>query len=90
MFKTFLHIWDGACSYFKIVSVFKKYKFAADVEIGPRVVSVVSRERYYYFYVECNFQLRFRPSVGGIMVNIAAFQAVDPGSIPGRRIFYFD
>ena len=26
-------------------------------------------------------------SVGGIMVSIAAFQAVDPGSIPGRRIF---
>ena len=25
--------------------------------------------------------------VGGIMVSIAAFQAVDPGSIPGRRIF---
>ena len=29
-------------------------------------------------------------SVGGIMVSIAAFQAVDPGSIPGRRnIFSF-
>ena len=27
-------------------------------------------------------------SVGGIMVSIAAFQAVDPGSIPGRRNFY--
>ena len=26
-------------------------------------------------------------SVGGIMVSIAAFQAVDPGSIPGRRRF---
>ena len=26
-------------------------------------------------------------SVGGIMVSIAAFQAVDPGSIPGRRMF---
>ena len=24
--------------------------------------------------------------VGGIVVSIAAFQAVDPGSIPGRRI----
>ena len=23
-------------------------------------------------------------SIGGIMVSIAAFQAVDPGSIPGR------
>ena len=28
-------------------------------------------------------------SVGGIMVSIAAFQAVDPGSIPGRRTFCF-
>ena len=28
-------------------------------------------------------------SVGGIMVSIAAFQAVDPGSIPGRRIPFF-
>ena len=27
-------------------------------------------------------------SVGGIMVSIAAFQAVDPGSIPGRRICF--
>ena len=26
--------------------------------------------------------------VGGIVVSIAAFQAVDPGSIPGRRIFF--
>ena len=29
-------------------------------------------------------------SVGGIMVSIAAFQAVDPGSIPGRRMFFFN
>ena len=27
--------------------------------------------------------------VGGIMVSIAAFQAVDPGSIPGRRSVLF-
>jgi hypothetical protein len=27
-------------------------------------------------------------SVGGIVVSIAAFQAVDPGSIPGRRIVF--
>ena len=26
--------------------------------------------------------------VGGIMVSIAAFQAVDPGSIHGRRIIF--
>ena len=29
----------------------------------------------------------WRVSVGGIVVSIAAFQAVDPGSIPGQRIF---
>ena len=28
-------------------------------------------------------------SVGGIMVSIVAFQAIDPGSIPGQRIFIF-
>ena len=27
--------------------------------------------------------------VGGIVVSIAAFQAVDPGSIPGRRKCFF-
>ena len=27
-------------------------------------------------------------SVAGVMVSIAAFQAVDPGSIPGPRIFF--
>ena len=26
-------------------------------------------------------------SVGGVKVSMVAFQAVDPGSIPGRRIF---
>ncbi len=39
------------------------------------------------------FQIRLKnndgllpiPSVGGIVVSIAAFQAVDPGSIPGQR-----
>ena len=27
--------------------------------------------------------------VGGIVVSIAAFQAVNPGSIPGRRNIFF-
>ena len=31
------------------------------------------------------FLLQTCASVGGIMVSIAAFQAADPGSIPGRR-----
>ena len=34
----------------------------------------------YYFSV-----LFLHQNVGGIVVSIAAFQAVDPGSIPGRR-----
>ena len=31
----------------------------------------------------------FSCGVGGIVVSIAAFQAVDPGSIPGRRTILF-
>ena len=31
------------------------------------------------------FNHRLQLSVGGIVVSIAAFQAVDPGSIPGHR-----
>ena len=27
-------------------------------------------------------------SVGGVMVSIDAFQALDPGSIPGHRTFF--
>ena len=27
-------------------------------------------------------------SVGGVMVSIVAFQAMDPGSIPGRRTLF--
>ena len=27
-------------------------------------------------------------SVGGVKVSMVAFQAVDPGSIPGRRIIF--
>ena len=41
-----------------------------------------------YSTVDLSFILRRNhESVGGIMVSIAAFQAVDPGSIPGRRIY---
>ena len=31
---------------------------------------------------------RIGKSVGGVMVSMVAFQAVDPGSIPGRRTFF--
>jgi hypothetical protein len=38
---------------------------------------------------DCAIQeLRRQKSVAGVMVSIAAFQAVDPGSIPGPRIFF--
>ena len=30
-----------------------------------------------------------RAGVGGVMVSIVAFQAIDPGSIPGQRIIFF-
>ena len=30
----------------------------------------------------------WQPSVGGVMVSIDAFQALDPGSIPGHRIYF--
>ena len=33
---------------------------------------------------------RMWSSVGGVMVSIVAFQAMDPGSIPGRRTLFFD
>ncbi len=33
--------------------------------------------------------IEYLSSDGGIVVSIAAFQAVDPGSIPGHRKFYF-
>ena len=29
-----------------------------------------------------------QPSVGGVTVSIVAFQAIDPGSTPGQRIFF--
>ena len=40
--------------------------------------------------IKLYLQLNLITSVGGVMVSMVAFQAVDPGSIPGRRsdIFY--
>ena len=48
------------------------------------------RQKYQFFFLlktsPCAFSsLKHCPGVGGIVVSIAAFQAVDPGSIPGRR-----
>ena len=42
----------------------------------------------FYLIVVNKFIQVILVSVGGIMVSIAAFQAVDPGSIPGRRICF--
>ena len=52
------------------------------------VVEFVSTLKH--FRISLTFTNFGTVSVGGIMVSIAAFQAVDPGSIPGRRnIFSF-
>ncbi|KAK0135501.1 Kinocilin [Merluccius polli] len=41
-------------------------------------------------HLSCNCSILIpHPSVGGIVVSIAAFQAVDPGSIPGQRIIFY-
>ena len=32
--------------------------------------------------------LDHQSSVGGVMVSIVAFQAIDPGSTPGQRSFF--
>ena len=47
----------------------------------------------YSFYLLLSFDSdRYKtgmlPSVGGVMVSIVAFQAMDPGSIPGRRTLF--
>ena len=36
-----------------------------------------------------DYVLQSPPSVGGIVVSIAAFQAVGPGWMPGRRNAFF-
>ena len=42
------------------------------------------KERVENFYKNGSLVAGF-PSVGGVMVSIDAFQALDPGSIPGHR-----
>ena len=32
---------------------------------------------------------RLTTIVGGVKVSMVAFQALDPGSIPGRRIYFY-
>jgi hypothetical protein len=40
------------------------------------------------FYIIFPFCKDLIPSVGGVMVSIDAFQALDPGSIPGHRTLF--
>ena len=42
-----------------------------------------------YVFINYKLDLVSQRGVGGIVVSIAAFQAVDPGSIPGQRMRYF-
>ena len=38
--------------------------------------------------MDIDFYMLSTTSVGGVMVSIDAFQALDPGSIPGHRKFF--
>ena len=42
-------------------------------------------EQLKYVFDKAHLEIEI-PSVGGVMVSIDAFQALDPGSIPGHRI----
>ena len=48
---------------------------------GSDIFSVIKKKCF--FLTQRDF--KFITSVSGIVVSIAAFQAVDPGSIPGHR-----
>ena len=51
--------------------------------------AIKNREKRILYFI---FKLIFRTwaiSVGGVMVSIDAFQALDPGSIPGHRTLFF-
>ena len=41
-----------------------------------------------YFFNNCILNFKLGISDGGVMVSIVAFQAVDPGSIPGHRTYF--
>ena len=58
---------------FKTVSL----RNASELEFSVKMIW------YYKFLIVC------QERVGGIVVSIAAFQAVDPGSIPGQRMCLF-
>lgn len=54
---------------------------------GSDLLIKLTFEIYVHLYTCIHYLVQ--KSVGGIVVSIAAFQAVDPGSIPGRRIDLF-
>ena len=76
------------------------YRTAADcstTELYPQAVKLVLlclglktcvKDRQIWLVCMTNCEFNAVSCVGGIMVSIAAFQAVDPGSIPGRRNFW--
>ena len=43
--------------------------------------SINTYDKKMIFFLKC-------AGVGGVTVSMVAFQAVDPGSIPGRRILF--
>ena len=56
---------------------------------GPHQADSVHRCQIYRYTLLYNFYFDVRiTSVGGVMVSIDAFQALDPGSIPGHRNFF--
>ena len=57
--------------------------------ISGIIASSLKIRPIYVNYLFSNFEHSQYRSVVGIVVSIAAFQAVDPGSIPGRRRLTF-
>ena len=59
---------------------------------GPHQADSIHRCQIYRYlppYTRFNFYFEANiTSVGGVMVSIDAFQALDPGSIPGHRTFF--
>ncbi len=55
-----------------------------DLFSSSRPIRRLMRFEFEHFYCPCKTVTT--QCVGGIVASIAAFQAVDPGSIPGQRI----
>ena len=74
---------DEATSYLISVQAFQCAEQITQPSVGVRLL----RDKY---RVQICKNFHSQVSVGGVVVNIVAFQAIVPGSIPGRRkAFYF-